>query len=505
MTERQSLWTLFPALFLTAMLLGCSGGNTVTTPPSISITPASANVAAGGSQQFAASMSGNATAAVTWQVNGIAGGNTAAGTISGTGLYVAPLSAESAVISAVPQSNQTVSGKANVTVLAPHRIGVRPTAILAEFYDASTGSSFVPRGNNYVRLANQTQPDGSSTFYHSTFNVGLYSASGIETVLTSMQANGYNMIRVWLNGCCQNSIGNSAGGLSAAYLANVADFLKRAKSHDMFVIFSTDWVPSFGGYTNDYGSCTQFAGYNTLNLCSGGVQANASFFHDVAQGLVNQGADLDAVFAYELRNEYYYESDQAPLSWTSGFVTAADGQSYDMSSPGSRQQMMDNGLIYFTDQVRAAILAVDPTALVTVGFFPSHGPNPFLIGDPRVISIYPAMANSTADFVDLHGYPTVWNLSMVQLVQNFGFVGYQQQKPVLMGEYGAFTSAYPLATDAAAGLEDWQIQSCAYGFDGWLLWTWDTSEQPGIWTAMSQGAVINQALAPSLRPDPCSP
>ena len=98
----------------------------------------------------------------------------------------------------------------------------------------------------------------------------------------------------------------------------------------------------------------------------------------------------------------------------------ADGLTYDMSSPASQQQLMENGLIYFTDQVRAAIVAVDPTALVTVGFFPPHGPNPFLIGDPRVISVYPAIASSTADFVDLHGYPTVWNLTMSQLVQNFG-------------------------------------------------------------------------------------
>jgi hypothetical protein len=150
-------------------------------------------------------------------------------------------------------------------------------------------------------------------------------------------------------------------------------------------------------------------------------------------------------------------------------------------------------------------LAVDPTALVTVGFFTPQGPNPTRIGDPRVISVYPAMASSTADFVDLHGYPIVWSLTMAQLVQNYGFVGYQQQKPVLLGEYGAFTWAYPLASDAALGLQDWQIQSCTYNVDGWLLWTWDTNEQPAIWNALSQGGVIDQALSPASRPDPCSP
>jgi hypothetical protein len=450
-------------------------------------------------------MSGNANPVVTWEVNGILGGNSTTGTISASGMYTAPFAAASVMISALLQSNQNLSGKATVSVLAPHRVEVRTTSTLAEFYDTVSGNRFVPRGNNYIRLAMQTLPDGSSTFYHSTFNVGLYSTNGVEAALAGMQTSGYNTVRVWLNGCCQSGIGNPAGGLSSAYLANVADFLRRAKNHNIFVIFSTDWVPSFGGYTNNYAACTQFSGYNTLSLCAGGVQANIDFFHDLVQGLVNQNAALDAIFAYELRNEYYYESNLAPLNWGSGTVTAADGLTYDMSSPASQQQMMDNGLIYFTDQVQAAIVAVDPTALVTVGFFPPHGPNPFLIGDPRVISVYPAIASSTADFVDLHGYPTVWNLTMSQLVQNFGFVGFQQQKPVIMGEYGAFTWVYPLVTDGAAGLQDWQIQSCAYSFDGWLLWTWDTDEQPEIWNAMSQGGVINQALNPVSRPDPCSP
>jgi len=507
---------LLPALLLASCLCGCGSGASAPSPlpppppqVTISISPASANVAAGGSQSFTASVPNNPGAIVIWQVNGVSGGSAATGTILGTGLiglYTAPGSAANVVVSAVLQSDQTMSAKANVSVLAPHRIGVRTTSTLAELYDTVSGSSFVPRGNNYIRLATQTLPDGSSTLYHSTFNVGLYSANGVEGTLTSMQISGYNTVRVWLNGCCQNNtLGNPAGGLSTAYLANVADFLQRAKNHNIFVIFSTDWVPAFGGYTNNYAACTQFSGYNTLSLCAGGVQANISFFHDLAQGLVNQNAALDAVFAYELRNEYYYESNLAPLSWTSGTVVAADGQTYDMSSSASQQQMMYNGLIYFTDQVRAAVLAVDPTALVTVGFFTPQGPNPTRIGDPRVISVYPAMASSTADFVDLHGYPIVWSLTMAQLVQNYGFVGYQQQKPVLLGEYGAFTWAYPLASDAALGLQDWQFQSCTYNVDGWLLWTWDTNEHPAIWNALSQGGVIDQALSPASRPDPCSP
>jgi hypothetical protein len=212
------------------------------------------------------------------------------------------------------------------------------------------------------------------------------------------------------------------------------------------------------------------------------------------------------LLAYEIRSEYYYDSDQPPLSWTSGLVTTADGLTYNMSDPASRQQMMDNGLVYFTDHVRAAILEVDPTALVTIGFFWPQDPNPARLGDPRVIEAYPAIAGSTADFVDIHGYAIPGELTVPQLIENFKPVGHQQGKPVLMGEFGAFKFSCPTISQAAAVLQDWQVQTCAAQVKGWLLWTWDTEEPeqvPPLWAAMSGDGSINQSLAPAFRPDPC--
>jgi hypothetical protein len=187
-------------------------------------------------------------------------------------------------------------------------------------------------------------------------------------------------------------------------------------------------------------------------------------------------------------------------------VTTANGSTYDMSDPVSRQKMMDEGLVYLTDQLRAAIVAVDPTALVTVGFFWPQTPNPTRIGDTRLISVYPAMATSTADFIDIHGYVVVNELNLDQLVQNYGFVGYQQKQPIIMGEYGAFKNAVPAMADAVTALQSWQIGGCQYGLKGWLLWTWDTPEAGvDIWNATAGDGSINAALAPVNRPDPCAP
>ena len=58
----------------------------------VKVSPATALVRDGGSQQFSAAITGSSNAAVTWSVNGVAGGNGSIGTISATGLYVAPAS-----------------------------------------------------------------------------------------------------------------------------------------------------------------------------------------------------------------------------------------------------------------------------------------------------------------------------------------------------------------------------------------------------------------------------
>ncbi len=313
-------------LSLTLGIWNCGGGTPMPpqSQPSVAISPTSAIVAADGQEQF------TANAVVSWQVNGVTGGSTATGTISSSGLYTAPEAAVSVTVEGVSQADSSKSASARLVVLSPHRIGVRSSQSgFAEFYDRSTDDTFTPRGNNYIRLASQVDSSGNATFYHSTFNVGLYDPARADTALAQMQTNGYNAVRVFLNGCCPSSIGDAAGGLSSAYIANLVDFLEKAKAHSIYVIITIDWLPSYGGYSDHYANCPQFSSYNTLNLCAGGVEGNAAFFHDLVAALIVHSAALESVLAYELRNEYYNESDHAPLNQTSGMITAANGKSYD--------------------------------------------------------------------------------------------------------------------------------------------------------------------------------
>jgi hypothetical protein len=212
---------------------------------------------------------------------------------------------------------------------------------------------------------------------------------------------------------------------------------------------------------------------------------------------------VEYVFSYQLRNEVYFDSTSPPLSFRTGTIIAGNGRSYDMASAADRQRLMDESLVYYIDTAGAIIRAANPTALVSVGFFVPHGPVPARRGDTRLIETRPAIWASTADFIDLHLY-SGFELDVHGHVVNFGMDG-MQALPIVMGEYGAFRSNYASPTRAAAALVRWQVDSCVYGFDGWLVWHWDTEEDSAVWNALSGDEAIARALAPVVRPDPCAP
>jgi 6-phosphogluconolactonase (cycloisomerase 2 family) len=72
-------------------------------------------------QQFTATVANTANTAVTWQVNGTAGGNATVGTISSTGLYTAPAAVPNpatVAVTAVSVADNTKSDTSNVTITA---------------------------------------------------------------------------------------------------------------------------------------------------------------------------------------------------------------------------------------------------------------------------------------------------------------------------------------------------------------------------------------------------
>jgi hypothetical protein len=83
-------------------------------------------------QLFTATVHNSTNQAVTWQVNGVPGGNATVGTIDTGGNYTAPATVPNPAtfnVTAVAQADATKSGNASVTIQTPTPSGVFPVTV----------------------------------------------------------------------------------------------------------------------------------------------------------------------------------------------------------------------------------------------------------------------------------------------------------------------------------------------------------------------------------------
>jgi endo-1,4-beta-mannosidase len=295
-----------------------------------------------------------------------------------------------------------------------------------------------------------------------------------------MAAVGYNTVRVFLDGICPSRcVGRAEGGISSSYVENVADFLRRADHDGIEVILTTDSAPLVGGYGDGAASGTRgIGGLNADYLTLDGVDANARFWHDFIVALENQGAPIRDILAFELRNEFHYDLDARPFNLNTGTVLPADGRAYDMGSLVQKEEMADNGAVYWVDRVAAAVRSADPGGLVSVGVS-QISPSP-----PNQMGPVPAMAildYSTADILDVHFYPDT-GLPFSIDAQETGLTS-NPKKFVLMGELGVTHGAQQTVSTAASEVRRVVAESCSAAVGGWLIWTWNTYQRRRFWTA----------------------
>ena len=123
----------------------------------VQVTPTTATINAGGTQQFTATVTGTSNTSVTWDVNGKAGGDpNNGGTITTTGLYTAPATGtSSATIKAVSGADGTTSGTATLSIVsaAPTLAGIEPQVAgqgAAQQQVYLTGTNFTTNGSVLV-------------------------------------------------------------------------------------------------------------------------------------------------------------------------------------------------------------------------------------------------------------------------------------------------------------------------------------------------------------------
>ena len=103
-------------------LAGQSACSTAAPAVVVEICPAAGSVQAGGTATFTATLANVASATVTWEVNGLAGGSAVAGTITSAGVYSAPASVPmpaTVTITAVSASDASATASAQLTITAP--------------------------------------------------------------------------------------------------------------------------------------------------------------------------------------------------------------------------------------------------------------------------------------------------------------------------------------------------------------------------------------------------
>jgi hypothetical protein len=372
----------------------------------------------------------------------------------------------------------------------PHRIGVRERNGALELVDRRTGGSFVPRGANLLMLV----PEGDHVV-SGLFRPRDWNAAAVDRELGRMEALGYTTVRVFIDLCNVDCIATNRASIRPAYARNIARFLRFAKSHGLVVLLASNDLPD-RGYGIQLPCCDPFGGYrNSLWLTAKGHALLRGYWVDVIRALKREDAPLGAVFAYEIQQEQFLLRDVAPLSFDSGMVTTADGRTYDMSDDAQKDAMIASNTRLAVRKARSAIRRVDPGALVTMGFF---------AGFPEDVRVVPSRAilhRSALDLYDLHLYPAVGH-DLQTLVDTLGFTD-AVTKPVVMGEFGAFRFAYPDAQVGSAALVHWQADSCAFGFDGWMVWLWARTDDEVFGAREGQDAIA-RALSPAQRPDPCA-
>jgi hypothetical protein len=179
---------LSASLVIAMMGLQCGGGGSSPPVPAtitVALNPTSASVTTSGTQQFTATVAGTSNTAVTWSVNGVAGGDSTFGTVSTNGLYAAPCfvpSPNPVRVTATSKADASASGSATVTITTP------PGVVVC----ISPAAALLPGGGTQQFTANVAVTWSVNGVPNGNASVGTIDSSGFYTapsILSRPQAN----------------------------------------------------------------------------------------------------------------------------------------------------------------------------------------------------------------------------------------------------------------------------------------------------------------------------
>jgi hypothetical protein len=151
-------------------------------PPvvSVSISPTSASLLTGGTQQFTATVTGSTNTAVTWSGTGV----------SSTGLFTAPSTAGSYTVTATSAADPTKSASATVTVTAPTVVSVSISPTSASLTTGGTQQfSATVTGNSNTSVTWSGTGVSSTGLFTAPSTAGTYTVRATSAADTTKSAS----------------------------------------------------------------------------------------------------------------------------------------------------------------------------------------------------------------------------------------------------------------------------------------------------------------------------
>ena len=173
---------------------------TTSTGVSVNVSPSTVTVNQGSATTFTANVTGSTNTAVTWTVDGVSGGNSIVGTISGTGVYTAPATAGSHTIVATSVADGSKTASATVTVSAV-TMSISPASptvgVNAAFSLTATVNGTINTGVTWkvdgVSAGNSTTGavtgTGNSVTYTSPASAGTHTITATSVANTGVSAS----------------------------------------------------------------------------------------------------------------------------------------------------------------------------------------------------------------------------------------------------------------------------------------------------------------------------
>jgi hypothetical protein len=161
--------------------ISCGGGSSAASKETITvtITPTTAIVGLGGTQQFTCLESGDANTSVTWEVDDVVGGNSTTGTISTKGLYTAPTTFSTpttVTVTCIAQANGTSSANVPVTLNSGVSVSVSPASVNLQFGQTQQFTATVTGSSKTAVTWQAGGVNGGNSTYGTISSTGLYTA-----------------------------------------------------------------------------------------------------------------------------------------------------------------------------------------------------------------------------------------------------------------------------------------------------------------------------------------